>query len=88
MNTSKIGRRSALLSVGLGIAAGASAFMSTAKAAETMTPPAGAKTLADLSDRLFSSRFNVGISSTRLMSRAARQRALRMLSHPEALIRL
>ncbi len=52
MNTSKIGRRSALLSVGLGIAAGASAFMSTAKAAETMTPPAGAKTLADLSARL------------------------------------
>ena len=52
MNTSKIGRRSALLSLGLGIAAGASAFMSTAKAAETMTPPAGAKTLADLSARL------------------------------------
>ena len=52
MNTSKIGRRSALLSFGLGIAAGASAFMSTAKAAETMTPPAGAKTLADLSARL------------------------------------
>ena len=52
MNTSKIGRRSALLSVGLGIAAGASAFISTAEAAETVTLPAGAKTFADLSARL------------------------------------
>jgi len=31
---------------------------------------------------------NPGISRTRLMLRAARQRAFRMLSHPEALIRL
>ncbi len=52
MKANEIGRRSALLSVGLGIAAGASVLTSAGKAAETMTLPEGAKTLADILARL------------------------------------
>ncbi len=46
------GRRSALVSIGLGLAAGASGLVTAASAAETMTPPDGANTLSDLAARL------------------------------------
>ncbi len=52
MNAITLGRRSALLSMGLGLAAGASGLVTAASAAETMTLPDGANTLADLAARL------------------------------------
>ena len=52
MNAITLGRRSALLSMGLGLAAGASGLATAASAAETMTLPDGANTLADLAARL------------------------------------
>ncbi len=52
MDAIALGRRSALLSMGLGLAAGASGLATAASAAKTMTLPDGANTLADLAARL------------------------------------
>ena len=52
MKTTEIGRRSALLSMGLGLAAGASSFVTEASPGETMTLPSSADTLAELAARL------------------------------------
>jgi hypothetical protein len=49
---SEIGRRSALFSIGLGVAAGASVLGSVGGASKTLMLPEGAKTLADFSARL------------------------------------